>query len=52
VKYNVVVLFFTFFQIIFSGSRTAGTAQPIFMIDDSKRVFWRKEVPFGGIIDD
>jgi hypothetical protein len=50
VKYNVVVLFYFYFYlsfIIFLGSRTARTKRPIFMVDGSKRVFCRKEVPFG-----
>jgi hypothetical protein len=43
---------FLYFFIIFSGSRTARTAEPIFMIDGSKRVFWLEKVSFGGLIDD
>jgi hypothetical protein len=40
-----------FFLLTFLGSRTARTEQRIFVINGSKCVFWRKEVPFGGLID-
>ena len=44
-------IFFFFFFNIFWGSRTARTEKPIFMVDGSKRVFWFKEVPFGGLVE-
>ncbi len=50
VKYKVVV-FFSFFLRIFLGSRTARTGEPILMNDGLKRVFWREEVHFGGLIE-
>jgi hypothetical protein len=43
--WNITLLsFFHFYFSIFLGSRTARTAEPIFMVDGSKRAFWRKEV--------
>jgi hypothetical protein len=54
--WNITLLsffYFLFIFIIFSGSRTARTAEAIFTVDGLKRVFWRyKEVPFGGLVDD
>jgi hypothetical protein len=40
---------FLFFFVIL-GSRTARTKRSIFMVGGSNRVFWRKEVPFGGLV--
>jgi hypothetical protein len=44
------VSFFYLFY-IFLGSRTGRTGEPILMVDGSKCVVWRKEVPFGDPID-
>jgi hypothetical protein len=44
-------LAFHFFNGIFSGSRTARTAEPILMVDGLKHVFWCKDVPFEGFFD-
>ena len=41
----------TFFFMIFLGSRTDRTAEPIWTVDGSKRVVCRKKVPFGGLVD-
>ena len=48
--WNITLLSFFIF-IIFSSSRTARTKRPIFMVDGSTRAFWRKEVPFGGMVE-
>jgi hypothetical protein len=45
--WNIALLSFFIFLIVFSGSRTARTTEPILMVDNSKRVFWRQEVPLG-----
>jgi hypothetical protein len=47
----VSLIFHFVFLTIFSGSRTDRTAEPILMVDGLTRVFWRKEVPFEGVID-
>ena len=35
----------------FSNSRTARTERRTKVYDGSKRVFWRKDMPFGGPVD-
>jgi hypothetical protein len=42
-------MFPVFFSVFISiGKRTAQTAEAILIVNGSKGVVWRKEVPFGG----
>ena len=53
VKYKLSGLLYTYLTLPFlMRTATDLTGQPIFTPNGSKDAVWRKEVPFGGLIDD
>ena len=52
-KVSTKLVFFSFFSafFFFREQRTAQTGWPIFTVNSSNNVFWRKDVPFGGSIN-
>jgi hypothetical protein len=51
VEYEAGTLDFLSFKTYFSGSHTVRTDQSISMVDGSQRMFQRKEMYVGGVID-